>query len=267
MSQVRPAAVAGMFYPADPQRLKRDVDRLLAESTTRLAPEHNDPPKALIAPHAGYDFSGPVAASAYGLLAAFRDRIRRVIVIGPAHRVAFSGMAVPTVDAFESPLGRVRLDRALIERIAALPSVREDDRPHAQEHALEVQLPFLQEVLEPDFSLVPIVVGSTPPEAVADLLELIWTQPDTLLVVSTDLTHFLDYETATRIDRVTSEAILRMDPKRIRPEHACGQVPLQGFLQVARKRHLHGQLLDLRNSGDTAGPRDSVVGYGAYEFH
>ncbi|MGC9456998.1 MAG: AmmeMemoRadiSam system protein B [Halothiobacillaceae bacterium] len=267
MPQVRPTAVAGLFYPDDPQTLQQAVSDLLATAEASPLPVDGTPPKALIAPHAGYPFSGPVAASAYRLLAPLRGRIRRVIVIGPSHRVAFAGLAVPTVDAFDSPLGRVPVDQELARQLAALPSVRMDDLPHAQEHSLEVQIPFLQEVLGGGFSLLPIVVGNAAPEDVAEVLRQAWTDPDTLLVVSTDLTHFLDYDSATRIDRVTSDAILRMDGGRIRPEHACGYLPLQGFLQLARERGMQGEILDLRNSGDTAGPRGSVVGYGAYAFH
>jgi len=264
MTLIRPTAVAGLFYPEDPQALKTMVGKLLAAVPPTKERNH---PLALIAPHAGYVYSGAVAASGYRLLEGLHNQIRRVIIIGPAHRVAFLGMAIPTVDIFETPLGPMTVDQQLLARLDDLPQIRRDNAPHAPEHSLEVQLPFLLETLGDQVSIAPIVVGSTAPKAVAEVLRRIWTEPDTLLIISTDLTHFLDHDTATRIDAMTSEAIVRMEDHRIRPEHACGHIPLQGFLQVARERGMKGEILDLRNSGDTAGPRESVVGYGAYVFH
>lgn len=261
MATARPAAVAGMFYPADPAELKAMVDGMLAEAATS-----EPPPKAMIVPHAGYVYSGPVAATAYARLLNRTHPIRRVVLLGPAHRVPFRGLAVPSVDYFQTPLGLVPLDRASIEALKQRPFVVESDAAHAQEHSLEVHLPFLQETLGEDFVLVPVVVGDARPEEVAEALELLWDGPETLIVISSDLTHYLDYETARRIDRVTSEAIEHLEPERIGFEQACGRIPVQGLLLEARRHGLHGRTVDLRNSGDTAGPRDQVVGYGAYVF-
>jgi len=261
MATARPPAVAGMFYPADPAELKAMVDGMLAEAAT------DEPaPKAMIVPHAGYVYSGPVAATAYARLLNRVHPIRRVVLFGPAHRVPFRGLAVPSVDYFQTPLGLIPLDRVAIEALKRLPFVVESDAAHAQEHSLEVHLPFLQETLGEGFELVPVVVGDARPEEVAEALEALWDGPETLIVVSSDLTHYLDYETSRRIDRVTSEAIEQLQPERIGFEQACGRIPVQGLLLEARRHGLHGRTVDLRNSGDTAGPRDQVVGYGAYVF-
>jgi len=258
---VRPPAVAGLFYPDEAQELRSLIATCLRErgvaDTTPLIP------KALIVPHAGYVFSGPVAASAYVHLASLRQRIRRVVLLGPAHRVAFHGLAVSSADAFETPLGRVEIDRAAVERALTLPGVRMLDRAHTHEHSLEVQLPFLQTVLG-EFHLVPLLVGDATPDEVADVIEALWGGEETLLLVSSDLSHYLPYDAARRIDRETTAAIERLAPEEIGYDQACGRLPVQGLLLAARRRGLHITTLDLRNSGDTAGPRESVVGYGAY---
>ncbi|MGQ9659373.1 MAG: AmmeMemoRadiSam system protein B [Thermochromatium sp.] len=268
MAKMRPPAVADQFYPGDPAELGRMVDALLAESTRSLSsrPDAATPPKALIVPHAGYSYSGPVAAVAYATLMPVRDRIRRVVLLGPSHRVPFVGLAASSADLFITPLGSVTVDRAAIERALTLPQVRLLDAAHAREHSLEVQLPFLQRVLD-DFSLVPFVVGEAAPESVAEVLDLLWGGPETLILISSDLTHYLDYHTAQRIDAATSAAIESLSPESIGADQACGRVPLNGLLTLARRRGLKAKTLDLRNSGDTAGSRAQVVGYGAYALH
>jgi len=258
-ANVRRPAVAGLFYPADPRALAREVERLLAQSTAAPAP----PPKAIIAPHAGYIYSGSVAASAYTRLRAARDTIRRVVLLGPAHRVWFHGLALPSTQYFESPLGRVPLDAQALERIVDLPQVTVNDRAHAEEHSLEVHLPFLQ-TLFADFALVPLVVGQADAAEVGEVIERLWGGPETLIVVSSDLSHYHPYETAQRLDRATSAAIEALRYEAIGDADACGRIPVSGLLYVARRRGLAVRTIDLRNSGDTAGPRESVVGYGAY---
>ena len=258
MTGVRQPAVAGTFYPANPVTLSADIRRYLSDCDARAAV-----PKALIVPHAGYVYSGPVAARAYTLLAAARDTIHRVVLIGPSHFVALSGLAVPAAEAFVTPLGSVPLDRAAIQALRALPQVSVVAAAHAREHSLEVQLPFLQLVLD-RFTLVPLVVGEASPEAVADVIDLLWDGPETLIVISSDLSHYLDYDTARRHDAATAAAITAIAPERLGPDDACGYAGIRGLLAVARRRRLRVETIDLRNSGDTAGPRDHVVGYGAF---
>lgn len=260
MTTVRYPAVAGLFYPDDPVELDEMVRQFLAEAKTQ------EPiPKAVIAPHAGYVYSGPVAASAYRLLIPAKGKIKRVILVGPAHHIPFQGLAVPDVDSFITPLGGVAVDHEAIAQIADLPFVQRFDTAHGPEHSLEVQLPFLQEVLA-DFKLVPIVAGTAKPGEVAEVLERLWDGPETLIVVSSDLSHYLDYQTARQLDAATSRAIEELDPSRLTPESACGWIPVSGLLLAARNHGLVAKTLDFRSSGDTNGPRDQVVGYGAYGF-
>lgn len=264
MGSVRPAAVAGTFYPADARTLAREVDELLGAVAPGAATRA---PKILVAPHAGYRYSGAIAAHAYALLAPWRERIRRVVLLGPTHRVAVRGLAVPTTAlAFETPLGRVALDAAAMAALATLPQVVGSDEAHAFEHSLEVQLPFLQRVLAPaSFTLVPIAVGRASAADVQQALELVWGGDETLVVVSTDLSHYLAYDEARAADRATVDAILRLVPG-IDHAAACGATPLGGALLAARAHGLAPRLLDLRNSGDTAGDRSRVVGYAALAF-
>ncbi|MFO1432103.1 MAG: AmmeMemoRadiSam system protein B [Candidatus Competibacteraceae bacterium] len=261
MTAVRTPAVAGMFYPNNARKLHEQIQHFLAQA------DSNGPvPKAIIAPHAGYIYSGPVAASAYARLRAAKDSIRRVVLLGPSHRVGFRGLAVSQMDAFATPLGDIPLDREAIAQLRDLHYVGFLERAHVQEHSLEVHLPFLQEVLG-DFKLVPLVVGEATPEQVGTVLEMLWGGPETLIVISSDLSHYHDYETAKRLDSATSKAIETLRYEDIEGENACGFHPLNGLLWLARRKHLHGATIDLRNSGDTAGPRDQVVGYGAYVFN
>lgn len=258
----RRAAVAGLFYAGGAPELTRDIDALLTQAATTTRP--SGIPKALIVPHAGYIYSGPVAASAYALLRPLRDQIRRVLLLGPVHRVAVRGLALPGAQAFATPLGNVPIDLEAAERLLALPQVTTSRAAHAQEHSLEVQLPFLQQVLA-DFTLVPLAVGDATPDEVADVLELLWGGPETLIVVSSDLSHYLPYERARQIDVRTCETIRRLELLASH-EQACGVTPVNGLLRAARRHGLTPQLLDLRNSGDTAGDRGRVVGYAAFAF-
>lgn len=259
---VRREAVAGAFYPAGAQALRENVGALLAEAP---APAGTHRPKAVIVPHAGYMFSGPVAARAYAALAEMKGLVQRVVLIGPSHFKAFRGIAAPSVDCFETPIGPVALDRASIDGLVGDGLVLVDDDAHRDEHALEVQLPFLIAQLG-DFRLVPLVVGDAPEEAVAAALDAVWGGPETLIVVSSDLSHYHSPEVAEKLDFATAEAIERMDGDVLTGEHACGYQAIAGLLAVARRRGLAIERLDLRNSGDVAGGRGQVVGYGAWSL-
>jgi len=253
----RKAAVAGLFYPAEKATLENTVSSLLAG-----APARDGAAKAIIAPHAGYQYSGPTAACAYRLLEGRRESIRRVVLLGPAHRVYLRGMALPSVDAFTTPLGDVPVDADAVEQALALPGTQVSDEAHAAEHSLEVHLPFLQTVLD-DFRVVPIVVGVCPAEEVAAVLEALWGGDETLIVVSSDLSHFHAYVDAQAIDAATT-ARIEARQTTLRGEEACGAYAVNGLMLAARAHDLQVRTLDLRNSGDTAGDRHRVVGYGAY---
>lgn len=257
---IRQPAVAELFYPGDPQQLHQTIQAFLQDAQ---AGTHR--PKALIVPHAGYVYSGPVAASAYAALHNCRNQIEKVVLLGPSHRVPLQGMAVSSASQFATPLGNIDIDTATVQAILRLPQVRTLDEAHALEHSLEVQLPFLQETLD-HFRLTPIVVGDCSPREVAEVLEVLWGGPETLVVISSDLSHYHDYATAGDMDRATSNAIESLEPQRIHYDDACGRNPVNGLLVVAKRLGLTACTLDLRNSGDTAGPRDQVVGYGAYLF-
>ncbi|MFN2137713.1 MAG: AmmeMemoRadiSam system protein B [Candidatus Promineifilaceae bacterium] len=261
MTTVRAAAVAGTFYPADAVILADMVDRFLDDAAVTDAL----PVKAIIAPHAGYIYSGPIAASAYAALAAGRPDVRRAVLIGPAHRVAVEGLATSSAYAFATPLGEVPVDQEAVASTLALPQVQVWDEAHAFEHGLEVHLPFLQR-LYPGISIVPFVAGRIDQEAVAALLDLLWGGPETAVIISSDLSHYFDYAAAQHLDRQTAEAITRLDSSALGPDSACGRYAIRGLLLEARKKGLKARLLDLRNSGDTSGSRDRVVGYGAFIF-
>jgi len=255
---IRQPAVAGTFYPRDRDLLWKTVDDLLAGARST----HHEKIRAVIAPHAGYSYSGAVAAMAFAGLKGLRDRIERLVVIGPAHFVHLHGIAAPAASAFRTPLGDVPVDTAAIAEIAHMPQVAVDDQPHAPEHALEVELPFLQATLGA-VPIVPLLVGSTRAEEVAQILNRLW-DARTLVVVSSDLSHYNSYEAARRLDAATADAIERLDEKAIGSDDACGSVAVCGMLIEARHRGLAVERLDLRNSGDTAGDRQRVVGYGAW---
>ena len=262
-AHTRPAAVAGMFYPGSATALARDVRQMLADSAPPAATRGRHV-KAIIAPHAGYIYSGPIAASVYAPLAEAGADIRRVVLLGPTHRVAVNGLALPAASAFATPLGVVAVDQAAVAAIAHLPQVVVSDAAHAAEHSLEVQLPFLQTVLG-DFGLLPLAVGRASPEQVAEVLECLWGGDETLFVISSDLSHYLPYAAARATDDDTARHIVALDAD-IDHQQACGATPVNGLLLAARRHGLRARLVDLRNSGDTAGDRSRVVGYGAFCF-
>jgi len=253
--------VAGLFYPSGKHELQSTINDLLVQQEAGTTA-----PKVIIAPHAGYVYSGAVAAAAYARLHTVRDRIKRVVLIGPSHRVFVRGLALPAVDAFDTPLGRIALDSEAIADIRDLPQIVVLPSAHAAEHSLEVHLPFLQEVLD-SFKLVPLSAGHAGPEEVAEVLERLWGGDETLIVISTDLSHYHDYETANRIDGATTMAIESLRFEDIGPEQACGCTGLNGVLYLARARSMQTHTLRLANSGDTAGSKDRVVGYGAYALN
>jgi AmmeMemoRadiSam system protein B len=263
MSDVRPAAVAGMFYPGARSALSAELRAHLTQASARERAQH-PVPKAIIVPHAGYMYSGGIAASAYVRVAPARKTIRRVVMFGPTHRVAVGGLALPSTRAFATPFGPVEVDRRAVALALSLPQVEINDEAHALEHSLEVQLPFLQAVLE-DFRIVPFAVGATDADEVADVMERLWGGPETLIVVSSDLSHYHPYAEAARIDRRSADAILAARP-RLDHDEACGATPINGLLACAARHELDAELLDLRNSGDTAGDRSRVVGYASFAF-
>ncbi len=261
---IRQTAVAGSFYPADSNELRLMLDQFMTQAEQQQ-PKFAYAPKAIIAPHAGYIYSGPVAASAYHSLYTASDKINRVVLLGPSHRVPFRGLASCHASHYATPLGLIPLDKENLDRLEALPQVSVNDAAHIPEHSLEVQLPFLQRVLD-DFVLTPLVVGDADENEVAEVLEILWGDHHTLIVISSDLSHYHDYATAQRLDQHTSRAIETLNPAAIQYEDACGRNPVNGLLHIAKRRAMHVETVDLRNSGDTAGPRDQVVGYGAYLF-
>jgi len=284
LNATRPAAVAGRFYPGDAPTLARMVGAQLQQARAALeavAPRPTEDhltggagaaeaaprpcPKMLLVPHAGFIYSGPTAAAAYTLLAPWRERIRRVVLLGPGHRVAVNGLAAPMTAAFETPLGRVAIDRDALAELMPMPFVGLSETAHEHEHSLEVQLPFLQAVLAPGFTLLPLVVGRASEAEVAQVIDTLWGGDETLVLISSDLSHYHPYDEAQAIDRETIDRVLGLDG-RIGHEQACGATPLRGALKVARARGLQARLLDLRNSGDTAGDRSRVVGYAAVAF-
>jgi len=272
---IRQCAHAGSFYPADATPLRQMIasfiDHAQANPTqanhiqTLSNNEAMQAPKAIIAPHAGYIYSGPVAASAYARLRMLRHRVSRVVLLGPSHQIPFTGFTTSSAHFFATPLGNVPLDRPTIDRINLRHNVTESDQAHALEHSLEVHLPFLQITLN-DFQLTPIVVGDASPNTVSELLIDLWGGTETLIVISSDLSHYHQYDTAQRLDTVTSKAIESFDIATLSGQSACGFVPINGLLKHAGDINMRVKTIDCRNSADTAGSRDRVVGYGAYVF-
>lgn len=263
--RVRPPSVAGMFYPAAPDVLLAEVQGLLHAARPPLDGPVTRP-KAIIVPHAGYVYSGPVAATAYALLQATRPSltpISRIILLGPAHFVGFRGLALPGVDALATPLGQIPLDRNGVAAALSFPQVAELPQAHAREHSIEVHLPFLQAVL-PRFSIVPLLVGDAAPWEVAEVLAVLWGGDETAIVVSTDLSHYHPYDEARALDSDTARRIVARDYADLEGEQACGAAPVRGLLYEATQRDLAVHLCDLRSSGDTAGDRRRVVGYGSF---
>jgi AmmeMemoRadiSam system protein B len=260
VTTIRRPTAAGTFYPARPEKLRAAVRSFLNAVPGPAAAV----PKALIAPHAGYRYSGPIAASAYACLAPARGAVRRVVLLGTAHTPVV-GLAASGADGFATPLGDVPVDRAAFARVLDLPQVHFDDDAHAVDHALEVQLPFLQVVLG-EFTVVPFLVGRCATDEVAEVLDELWGGPETVMVVSSDLSHYHSYDDAGRLDRATAEAVEALRPDGIGPDQACGHAAVRGLLLAARRRGLGAVTANLRNSADTAGPREAVVGYGAFAF-
>lgn len=269
MHLVRQPAVAGAFYPGQKQILAKDINVLLETALLETA-QSNDSvnqlsPKALIVPHAGYIYSGPIAAAAYAKLSAVHDIIKRVVLLGPVHRVPVRGLALPGVAAFATPLGEIQIDKAAVSAIENMYQVVESSAAHAAEHSLEVQLPFLQSVLD-DFTLLPLAVGDATPEEVAEVLDVLWGGPETLIVISSDLSHFLPYQIAQAVDAETVQHILNLQ-STLDHEQACGGTPVNGLMLAAKRHHLKPHLLDMRNSGDTAGDKNRVVGYASFALN
>jgi AmmeMemoRadiSam system protein B len=256
VSRIRPAAVAGWFYPDTGAELAESVDALLAN----VPAYRRAPPKALVVPHAGFVFSGPVAANAY---ATWRGLQGCIAMFGPAHHAGIRGLALPDATELETPLGRVRVDADAVKSLAPLTQVHTSAPAHRKEHSLEVQLPFLQRLLK-SFTVVPLAVGEAERDEVAEVIDALWDRAH--ILISTDLSHYLRWEDARRLDAQTADAIVRMDADALSDDQACGNVPLRGFLDVARRRGMRAHVLDLRTSGDTAGGKDKVVGYGSFSF-
>jgi AmmeMemoRadiSam system protein B len=260
MTMIREPAVAGQFYPGNASELGTTIRVLFDEVEVAEGPA----PKALIVPHAGYVYSGPVAATAYAKLRPYRRQYMRVVLLGPCHRVGVKGLALSGADVFRTPLGDVPLDQIAIAGLA-MPEVTVVEAPHKFEHSLEVHLPFLQTVID-SFSLVPLVVGDATPETVAKVIDALWGGPETLIVISSDLSHYLTYDKARVSDKATCQAIERLKAHSIDHDHACGATPISGLLIAAKRRGMKVTTLDLRNSGDTSGEKEHVVGYGSWQF-
>ncbi|MFV1982357.1 MAG: AmmeMemoRadiSam system protein B [Thiohalomonadales bacterium] len=260
----RITAVAGQFYPNEPAVLQTDINQYLNEVST-LSDSVNPELKAIIVPHAGYIYSGAIAASAYNLLYKQSSTISNIILLGPAHRLSFQGIASSSVHYFDTPLGSVAVNLSLIDKIKHFSFINCIDAAHQNEHCLEVQLPFLQTVLK-KFTIVPLLIGECDPNDVATILDFLWGGNETLIIISSDLSHFNNYELAKHNDNNTSQAILNLQPENIHYEDACGRTPVNGLLKIAQKKRLKVSILDVRNSGDTAGDKQRVVGYGAYSF-
>ena len=261
MVAVLKPCVAGQFYPADPAELQKMIGDFLAKANKF----EFEIPKAIIVPHAGYIYSGQIAATAYAILTKFKEKIKKVVLVGPAHRASFAGIAATTMDFFETPLGQISVDKNALEPVLSFPFVSINDIAYSTEHSLEVQLPFLQIILS-DFKIVPFLVGDADPFSIAKVLTALWGEDDTLIVISSDLSHYYDYDTAKSMDLKVAKAIEELKPEKISVENACGRLPIQGLLIAAKEFGLNAKILDVRNSGDTAGSKDRVVGYGAFYF-
>ncbi|PYI80838.1 MAG: AmmeMemoRadiSam system protein B [Verrucomicrobia bacterium] len=259
---VRQPAVAGQFYPSQPDKLREMVDGFMNRAPVQAWGR----PKAVIAPHAGYIYSGPIAASSFAHFVTDKATIKRIILLGPSHRYWFEGIALTRADALATPFGAVPVDKEAVNQIRKLPQVQFEERAHTNEHSLEVELPFLQQTLG-EFTIVPLVVGEAGAEAIAEVIEQVWGGDETRLVISSDLSHYHDYETARTLDRRTADAIENFEPQQIKGDRACGHIPIRGLLHAAQARKLSAKAVDLRNSGDTAGSRGQVVGYGAFVFN
>ncbi len=259
---LREPVVAGSFYPANASQLSTMIDQFLDLAKNRRSQK---PPKAVISPHAGYIYSGAIAASVFVTIDQFRDQYSRVVVMGPSHRIGFRGVAYCRADVFKTPLGHIPVDMEALKELEKQNLILRNDSAHLQEHSLEVQLPFLQKTLD-EFTLIPLVVGESSSAEVSEIIEALWGGDETLFVISSDLSHYLAYEAAVSRDQKTSNAILHFEYQKLEYGDACGRNPIKGLLRSASQHHLHPTLIDYRNSGDTAGDKTRVVGYGAYLF-
>ena len=264
MDLIRPTAVAGTFYPSEPKELSTMIKHFFGDANARI-PNSAHAPKAIIVPHAGYVYSGANAALAYARLKPAAKTIKRVVLLGPSHRVSFEGVALSNANTFATPLGEIPIDYNGAQQIIDLPQVRVSDKCHAEEYSLEVQLPFLQVALD-EFKVLPIVVGDCSPFQITEILDILWGGSETLIVISSDLSHFMDYDSARDLDDVTAQAIETLSPENINDNQACGRHPLKGFLTLAKQRKFHVKTLGLCNSGDTTGIKAKVVGYGSWAF-
>ena len=258
LKQIRAPSAAGIFYPEEPADLRHVVKSFL-ENADVCGPY----PKAMVIPHAGYRCSGPVAACGYRLLDPIRDSVKRVVLLGPSHHDRFYGLAASSADEFATPLGNVAVDMDAVDIALRLPQVHLRDKAHADEHSLEVQLPFLQLTLH-DFELVPLVIGKATDNEVAETIDLFWDDTETLIIVSSDLSHHDSYSTAKQIDSKSAQLVERCQYRQLTAELACGYLGIRGLLMVARERSMHVKTIDLHNSVDMAGPMDRVVGYGSF---
>lgn len=261
MEAIKQPAVAGQFYSDDAEQLRKSIEAHMQHGF-----KCQYKPKAIIAPHAGYIYSGEIAGSAYSVLPNLADQIRRVILLGPCHRVPVRRFAVASYEAFETPLGTIEVDTEVTLKLLEDKIVECKDTAFAQEHSLEVHLPFLQMYLK-DFKIVPILVGSPAVEETSAVLKRLYGDESTLIVISSDLSHYLDYDSANDIDMLTSQQIVSLDYAAIKDEQACGRYPVKGMMHLARELGLTARAIDLRNSGDTQGDKSRVVGYGAYHFY
>lgn len=261
MGSVKHPAVAGLFYPSDPDELRSQVTAFLAEGQTGRVKK----PKALIAPHAGYIYSGATAGHAYAQLKSIADMVEHVVILAPSHYLAFPGIGYCSAEVFQTPIGDLKVNQDAIALISSLPQVNQTDEAFEKEHSIEVHLPFLQMALG-NIQITPLLVSDAEGFEVAEVLEKLWGGDETLIVISSDLSHYLDYQNAQRLDREATQAIEQLEPNALASSHACGRTPISGLLLAARNHHLNAITLDLRNSGDTAGSRNQVVGYGAYAF-
>lgn len=270
MTIIRPPAVAGTFYPADADLLRSEIDGLIdAALHSGIAQQETATPKAIIVPHAGLMFSGSLAALGFATVRALKDTIKRIVIIGPAHRMAFQGIALARADQFATPLGNMRCDLPALQKALALPHVQMLDDAHTLEHGLEIELPFIQRLFgeQSDIGIVPLLVSRCSPRQVHEVIEKLWGGPETLIVISSDLSHFHDYDTAKKMDNRTRAMIENFDAENIDTNDACGALPVAGMLMAARNRGMKIKTLGMRNSGDVTGDKSRVVGYGAWAVY
>ena len=259
INPVREAAVAGIFYPADVYQLKNDINGYLQHITDN----NSGKPKILITPHAGYKYSAQVAASAFAKLRPFKDKIKKVFLLGPSHRVYVNGVALPKEKSFKTPLGIIKVDSDIVEQISKTKPFKFKSTAHKNEHSLEVSLPFLQVVLG-NFEIIPMLYGEANPHEIAQTIQPYLERDDSILIVSADLSHYLDYSTAKKVDEQTANNI--KEGKTVDHHQSCGATAINTALIMAQNFGLVPQMLNMANSGDVIGDKDSVVGYGAWSF-